>query len=139
MDALPFADLEQTGRYYEGIFPGLFVGDCYVEYPNPDLYPAYSGHGAPLPADDGYQLIKYVNAKGYESRVWASLGKNGFNGTTPVTNEATMNLWAPYWADVHETYDAGYDVINTYGVVISKYPALLANILTPGTSLNASA
>lgn len=35
--------------------------------------------------------------------------------TTPVSNEATMNLWAPYWADVHETYDAGYDVINTYG------------------------
>ena len=60
-------------------------------------------------------FINYVNDKGYETRVWASLGKNGFNGTTPVSNEATMNLWAPYWADVHETYDAGYDVINTYG------------------------
>uniref|UniRef100_UPI00255AA772 family 20 glycosylhydrolase n=1 Tax=Thomasclavelia cocleata TaxID=69824 RepID=UPI00255AA772 len=69
------------------------------------------------------QLIKYVNAKGYESRVWASLGKNGFNGTTPVTNEATMNLWAPYWADVHETYDAGYDVINTYGGWLYIVPA----------------
>ena len=57
------------------------------------------------------ELIKYVNSKGYESRVWASLGKNGFNGTTPVTNEATMNLWAPYWADVQETYDAGYDIM----------------------------
>lgn len=60
-------------------------------------------------------FIKYVNSKGYSTRLWASLGSNGFNGTTPVTNEATVNLWAPYWADVHETYDAGYDVINTYG------------------------
>lgn len=60
-------------------------------------------------------FIKYVNDKGYSTRLWASLGSNGFNGTTPVTNEATVNLWAPYWADVHETYDAGYDVINTYG------------------------
>ena len=69
------------------------------------------------------ELIKYVNSKGYESRVWASLGKNGFNGTTPVTNEATMNLWAPYWADVQETYDAGYDVINTYGGWLYIVPA----------------
>ena len=60
-------------------------------------------------------FINYVNDKGYESRVWASLGKNGFNGTTPVSTDATLNLWAPYWADVHEMYDLGYDIINTYG------------------------
>lgn len=68
-------------------------------------------------------FIKYINAKGYNTRLWASLGKNGFNGTTPVTNEATVNLWAPYWADVHETYDAGYDVINTYGGWLYIVPA----------------
>lgn len=68
-------------------------------------------------------FAKYVNAKGYQSRAWASLGKNGFNGTTPVTNEIVMNLWAPYWADVHETYDAGYDVINTYGGWLYIVPA----------------
>lgn len=61
------------------------------------------------------ELIKYSNSKGLKTRVWASLGKNGFNGTTPVTNEATMNLWATYWADAKETYAAGYDVINTEG------------------------
>lgn len=68
-------------------------------------------------------FAKYVNAKGYQSRAWASLGKNGFNGTTPVTNEIVMNLWAPYWADVHETYEAGYDVINTYGGWLYIVPA----------------
>ncbi|OUP50129.1 discoidin domain-containing protein [Lachnoclostridium sp. An181] len=60
-------------------------------------------------------FINYVNDKGYKTRLWGSLGKNGFNGTTPVSNEAVMNMWAPYWADVHEMYDAGYDMINTYG------------------------
>ena len=34
-----------------------------------------------------------------------SLGSRGFNGTTPVSNDATVNLWAPYWADVKETYN----------------------------------
>ena len=43
------------------------------------------------------------------------LGSRGFNGTTPVSNDATVNLWAPYWADVKETYNAGYDIINTCG------------------------
>lgn len=68
-------------------------------------------------------FAKYVNAKGYQSRAWASLGKNGFNGTTPVTSDIVMNLWAPYWADVQETYDAGYDVINTYGGWLYIVPA----------------
>ena len=73
MDALPFADLEQTGRYYEGIFPGLFVGDCYVEYPNPDLYPAYSGHGAPLPADDGWSVKLKLASPAVPEGVWLRL------------------------------------------------------------------
>ncbi len=60
-------------------------------------------------------FIKYVNAKGYDTRLWGSLGSKGFKGTTPVSNEATVNLWAPYWADVKETYGAGYDIINTCG------------------------
>ena len=65
----------------------------------------------------------YVNNKGYQSRAWASLGKNGFKGTTPVTSDITMNLWAPYWADVQETYASGYDVINTYGGWLYIVPA----------------
>lgn len=60
-------------------------------------------------------FIKYVNNKGYKTRLWGSLGSRGFNGTTPVSTDATVNLWAPYWADVHETFDAGYDIINTCG------------------------
>lgn len=60
-------------------------------------------------------FIKYVNKKGYESRLWGSIGKNGFDGETPVSNEATMNIWAGYWSDVNEMYGLGYDIINTCG------------------------
>ena len=60
-------------------------------------------------------FIKYVNNKGYKTRLWGSLGSRGFNGTIPVSNNATVNLWAPYWADVKETYASGYDIINTCG------------------------
>lgn len=60
-------------------------------------------------------FINYVNAKGYETRLWGSLGSRGFNGTTPVSNKATVNLWAAYWSDIQETFDAGYDIINTEG------------------------
>ena len=64
-------------------------------------------------------FINYVNNKGKKSRLWGSLGEgtapNGFVGETPVSNEATMNIWAPYWSDVKEMYNAGYDIINTCG------------------------
>jgi hexosaminidase len=60
-------------------------------------------------------FINYINDKGYETRIWGSIGKNGFNGSTPVSNQATMNIWAPYWSDVQEMYDLGYDIINTVG------------------------
>lgn len=60
-------------------------------------------------------FIKFVNDKGYNTRLWGSLGSRGFKGTTPVTTDATINLWAPYWADVKETYEDGWNVINTCG------------------------
>lgn len=72
-------------------------------------------------------FINYVNNKGKNSRLWGSLGggsaSNGFEGTTPVSNEATMNIWAPYWSDVKEMYKAGYDIINTCGGWLYIVPA----------------
>ncbi|CEG28829.1 discoidin domain-containing protein [Bacillus sp. B-jedd] len=67
-------------------------------------------------------FINYVNDKGYRSRLWGSIGKNGFNGVTPVSSEATMNIWAPYWSDVKEMYDLGYDIINTNGTDLYIVP-----------------
>jgi hexosaminidase len=67
-------------------------------------------------------FINYVNDKGYRARLWGSIGKNGFDGVTPISNEATMNIWAPYWSDVQEMYDLGYDIINTNGTDLYIVP-----------------
>ncbi|MED3739008.1 discoidin domain-containing protein [Virgibacillus pantothenticus] len=67
-------------------------------------------------------FIKYVNNKGYETRLWGSLGKNGFDGDTPVSSDATMNIWATHWSDVNEMYDMGFDIINTTGTDLYIVP-----------------
>lgn len=72
-------------------------------------------------------FIKYINGKGKETRIWGSLGggtaDNGFEGETPVSTDATMNIWAPYWSDVKEMYNLGYDIINTAGGWLYIVPA----------------
>ena len=64
--AMPFVDLEQTGRYYADQHPGLFVGDCYVEYPSKEVQPVYHGQGSPLPEDSDWS----VNPAAPRPRVW---------------------------------------------------------------------
>ncbi|MGI2295304.1 S-layer homology domain-containing protein [Paenibacillus sp. GXUN7292] len=73
------------------------------------------------------KLIKYVNGKGYETRIWGELGTRGYNGKTPVTNQATMNIWSPARSDVKEMYEAGYDIINTDGGWLYIVPGSNAN------------
>ena len=61
-NALPFVDLDQMGRDYEDKHPGLFVGNCYVEYPRKTPQPAYQGQGSPLPKDDGWSVRLKVSS-----------------------------------------------------------------------------
>ncbi len=71
--ALPYVNLTQTGKYYEGMAPGLFVGNCYVEYPNPDLAPSYCGQGMPLPKDDAWSVKLRVASPSAPEGVWMRL------------------------------------------------------------------
>ena len=43
--AMYYADLEALGRRYEDRHPGLFVGNCYVEYPEHPSAPRCTGQG----------------------------------------------------------------------------------------------
>lgn len=58
------------------------------------------------------ELIEYVSGKGREVRLWASLGTNGFNGTTPVSNNAVGHYWSASWASYDEMLNMGYPCIN---------------------------
>ena len=58
------------------------------------------------------ELIEYVSGKGREVRMWASLGTNGFNGITPVSNKAVGHYWSASWASYDEMLNMRYPCIN---------------------------
>lgn len=68
------------------------------------------------------ELIEYVNAKGFETRFWASLGSNGFNGTTPVSTDAIAHMWSHSWASFDEMKEAGYSFINNADGILYIVP-----------------
>ena len=67
-------------------------------------------------------LIKHVNSRGYTPRFWGPFGNDGFNGETPVSNEAEANFWAVSLSDYKTLFDMGYDIINTCGPVLYVVP-----------------
>jgi hypothetical protein len=110
-------------EYLEGPDP-VFVGK--KVHVGTDEYLDNTAQAREAMRDYTDRLIKYVNnyeseahPDGLEARVWASLGgggaQRGFTGTTPVSSDAVLNLWAPYWAGAEYTYELGSDIINTYG------------------------
>lgn len=67
-------------------------------------------------------LIRHVNSRGYTPRFWGSFGNEGFNGTTPVSNEAEANFWAVSLSDYKTLFEMGYDIINTCGPALYVVP-----------------
>lgn len=68
------------------------------------------------------EMIKYVNEKGLECRFWASLGKNGFAGTTPVSTDAVAHMWSHTWASFDEMKADGYKFINNADGILYIVP-----------------
>ena len=72
--AMYYADLEALGRRYEDRHPGLFVGNCYVEYPEHPSAPRYTGQGL-IPEDDGWSMkVKLASSAVPEGGVAPSAG-----------------------------------------------------------------
>lgn len=68
-----FADLDQMGCWYEDKHPGLFVGNCYVEYPENALQPVYQGQGSPLPEDKDWSVRLKIASAAVPEGVWLRL------------------------------------------------------------------
>ena len=68
------------------------------------------------------ELIKYINSKGYTPRFWGGLGKDGFQGETPMSEEAQMNFWDVGISGLEETLASDYDVINTVNNILYTVP-----------------
>jgi len=67
-------------------------------------------------------LIKYVNSLGYTPRFWGGLGPNGFQGTTPISQNAQMNFWDTKISGLEETLASNYDIINTVNNTLYVVP-----------------
>ena len=72
-NALPFVDLTQMGKHYEDKHPGLFVGNCYVEYPRSVPQPVYHGQGSPLPEDNDWSVKLKIASPAVPEGVWMCL------------------------------------------------------------------
>ncbi len=72
-NAMPFADLEQMGRWYEDKHPGLFVGSCYVEYPKNTPQLVYQGGSSPLPEDNDWSVKLKLASPAVPDGVWVRL------------------------------------------------------------------
>jgi hypothetical protein len=51
-----YIELEQLGKTYEREHPGVFIGNCYVEYPNQDPALRYDGSNLAACLDDSWSI-----------------------------------------------------------------------------------
>lgn len=70
--AVYYTDMESLGRRYEDQHPGLFIGDCYVEYPEHPSAPRYTGQGT-IPEDDGWSMKVKLASSAVPDGVWLRL------------------------------------------------------------------
>jgi hypothetical protein len=66
-------DLEQLGRNYEDEHPGLFFGNCYVEYPNQGPALRYNGENLAYCVDDGWSVKVKLASPRCPDGVWLRL------------------------------------------------------------------
>lgn len=68
-----FIDMGQLGERYEEAHPGLFIGNCYVQYPKPDHPLPYDGANLGELEDSGWSIkLKLASAR-VPGGVWVRL------------------------------------------------------------------
>lgn len=72
-NAFPFVDLAKTGRYYEEKNHGVFIGNCYIEYPKQNPQPVYRSRDAPLPEDNDWSVKLKLASPSVPDGVWLRL------------------------------------------------------------------
>ena len=88
--AMPFVDLTALGEQYEDQHPGLFVGNCYVEYPEKEPLPTYQ-RGGSLPEDNGWSVKLKLASPAVPEGVWLRL-PGQFDGDCDCTVDEILTL-----------------------------------------------
>jgi len=70
---LPYVNMEELGQRYEDLHPGLFIGNCYVAYPEQSLTPARQENGLPLLWDAEWSVKLKLASPAVPEGVWLRL------------------------------------------------------------------
>jgi len=134
-DALPFLDLDAVGRQYEYDHPGLFIGSYYVEYPDMDPAPVYSGHGSPLPEDNGWSVKLKLASTAVPEGAWLRLPGPFEDGWEDTVEEvmALRELRVKRW-DECALVDAQC-ALPEAGDLVAQYSDTVADLLYDGVEL----
>ena len=134
MDALPFADVEAVGRQYEDRHPGLFIGNCYVQYPEMHAQPVY-WPGLALPTDDAWSVKLKLASPAVPEGVWLRLPGPFEDGCEDTAEEALAlrELRVKRW-DECVLVDA-ICVLPEAGDLLAQYGSNVADLLYDGTEL----
>lgn len=109
------------GEYLDGSDP-TFVG--------PDVHigtDEYVGNDKEAFRSYTDQLIHYISGKGKRARLWGSL--SAYDGTTPVSNNATMDIWYEPYGSAKQAAELGYDIVNTNTNLLYIVPQLYSSYL----------
>ncbi|PYI51873.1 discoidin domain-containing protein [Paenibacillus flagellatus] len=117
-----------------------FVKSLFDEYIDGDN-PTFIGPDVHIGTDEywgsdkevfrGYMdtLIRHIDDKGKRPHLWG--GMTEYNGTTPVSNRAAMNVWHVPYGDARQAIDLGYDIINTENSYMYLVPRLFKEYMDP--------
>lgn len=72
-------------------------------------------------------LIKHINSKGKHPHLWGGLTQ--YNGTTPISNEATMHIWHEPYGEPQQAADLGFDLLNVQNLYLYIVPTLYSEYL----------
>lgn len=72
-------------------------------------------------------LLNHISGKGKRARLWGSL--SAYDGTTPVSSNATMDIWYEPYGSAKQAVELGYDIINTNTNLLYIVPQLYRNYL----------
>lgn len=91
-DIPDFIDIEQLGRNYEDEHPGIFIGNCYVEYPNQGPALRYDGTNLAACVDDGWSVKVKLASERCPEGVWLRLPDyEGANDGKPDEMRITLD------------------------------------------------
>lgn len=119
----------ETIAFVKGLFDEYIDGDN-PTFIGPDVHigtDEYFGNDKEAFRQYMDTLINHINGKGKHARLWGSLTK--YNGSTPISHDATMDIWSEQYGTAKQAAELGYDIINANTNLLYIVPQLYRNYL----------